>query len=348
MQYATLGQSKLRVSKLCLGTMTWGEQNTEADAHAQLDMALDSGINFVDTAEMYPAPASEHTYGASERILGNWLKQHRGRDKIVLATKVVGHCQSWMPYIRDGGARLDRANILAAVDSSLQRLQTDYIDLYQVHWPERNTNYFGRLGYEYDPDADNGAPLEETLDALATCVRAGKVREIGVSNETPWGVMSYLRAAERANQPRIVSIQNPYSLVNRTFEIGLAEIAMREKVGLLAYSPLGFGILTAKYLAEARPPGARLTLFKQFKRYTGPRAEPAVRSYLEIARRHGLSLPQMAVAYVAGRPFVTSAIVGATSLKQLQENIGSIQIQLAEEVIRDIEKSHKNNPNPAP
>lgn len=347
MEYSVLGDTDIRVSKICLGSMTWGEQNNEAEGHGQLDMALDRGVNFVDTAEMYPIPSREQTYGVTETIIGNWLSKRKHRNKIVIATKIVGPASEWMPYIRHGQTGLNEANILQAVDSSLKRLQTEYIDLYQVHWPERKTNYFGKLGYDYS-DVDDGIAVEETLTALSECVRAGKVRAIGVSNETPWGVMRYLHLADTLGMQRIVTVQNPYSLLNRTFEIGLAEVTRHEGVGLLAYSPLGFGVLTGKYLQEMRPQRARLTLFKQFKRYLGTRSQAATQQYLKIAERHELSLAQMALAYVNSRPFLTSSIIGATTPEQLKENLDSSQMQLSDEVLRDIELVHKDNPNPAP
>jgi aryl-alcohol dehydrogenase-like predicted oxidoreductase len=347
MEYNELGDTGIRVSSICLGSMTWGEQNSEAEGHGQLDMALDRGVNFVDTAEMYPIPSREQTYGVTETIIGNWLSRRKQRDKIVIATKVVGPASEWMPHIRNGQTRLNKANILQAVESSLSRLQTDYVDLYQVHWPERGTNYFGKLGYEYSDD-DDGVDIEETLNALSECVGAGKVRAIGVSNETPWGVMRYLYLADKLGMPRIVTVQNPYSLLNRTYEIGLAEISRHEGVGLLAYSPLGFGVLTGKYLRGMRPQRARLTLFKQFKRYLGTRSKAATEQYLDIAERHGLNPAQMALAYVNSRPFLASSIIGATEPEQLNENLDSGHIQLNDEVLRDIELVHKDNPNPAP
>ncbi len=347
MDYCNLGGTDIKVSKICLGSMTWGEQNSEDEGRKQLDMASAQGVNFVDTAEMYSVPSSEQTYGITETIIGNWLSRRKRRDDIVIATKVVGPAGGWMPYIRHGQTRLNKANISQAVDNSLERLRTDYIDLYQVHWPERKTNYFGKLGYEYS-DEDDGIAVEETLSALSECVRAGKVRAIGVSNETPWGVMRYLHFADTLKMPRIVTVQNPYSLLNRTYEIGLAEVTRREGVGLLAYSPLGFGVLTGKYVHGERPQRARLTLFKQFVRYLGTRAQAATQQYLKIAERHELSPAKMALAYVNSRPFVTSSIIGATSLEQLKENLDSAHLQLNEEVLRDIELVHKDNPNPAP
>lgn len=346
MEYRNLGRTNLRVSAICLGTMTWGEQNTETEAHAQLDTALEYGVNFIDTAEMYPVPPRAETYGTTERYIGTWLKARANRDRIVLATKVVGRGDGF-PYVRNGRPRLDRTHIEAALAESLKRLQTDYIDLYQLHWPDRSTNFFGKLGYEHPAD-DTFVPLQETLAVLADLVRAGKVRHVGISNETPWGAMTYLRLAEHAGLPRIVSIQNPYSLLNRTFEIGLAEIAHREDVGLLAYSPLGFGVLSGKYLHGARPAGARLTLFTRFSRYNNARAGRAAEAYVTLARLYGLDPAQMALAYINKRRFVTSNIIGATNLSQLRANLASIDLKLPAEVISGIEAIHQDNPNPSP
>ncbi len=348
MQYTHLGDSDVSVSKICLGSMTWGEQNTETEGHRQLDMAFEAGVNFIDTAEMYPVPSRAETYGGTESIVGNWLAARGHRDRIVIATKVVGPAGDWMPHIRNAQTRLDHANIQSAVEGSLRRLRTEYIDLYQLHWPERKTNYFGTLGYDGDDEQDPGTPLDETLRALDQCVRAGKIRLIGVSNETPWGVMRYLRLAEALRLPRMVSIQNPYSLLNRTFEVGLAEISRRENVGLLAYSPLGFGMLTGKYRRGVWPPKARLTLFKQFKRYLSERSLTATERYAEIAQRHGLNIAQMALAYVHSRKFLTSTIIGATGLEQLAEDLDSVNLRLSDDVLRAIELVHKDNPNPAP
>lgn len=345
MLYRRLGRTDLDVSLICLGTMTWGEQNTEAEAHQQLDAALDAGVNFIDTAEMYPVPPKAETCGLTEKYLGTWLKRRNNREKVVLATKVIG--RSDFSYVRDGTQRLDRKNIEAALNASLKRLQTDYIDLYQLHWPDRNTNFFGKLGYEYDP-ADSPVPVGETLTVLGDLVAAGKVRYIGLSNETPWGAMTFLRTAERLGLPRVMSIQNPYSLLNRTFEIGLAEVAHHEDTGLLAYSPLGFGVLSGKYLNDARPAGARLTLFTRFMRYNNPAAIAATQQYVELAQRHGLDPAQMALAYVNSRTFLTSTIIGATSLEQLRSNIASANIVLTPEVLSGIEAIHLDQPNPAP
>ncbi len=346
MEYRPLGDTDIRVSVLCLGTMTFGEQNTEAEAHAQLDRALEAGVNLIDTAEMYPVPPRAATQGETEAIIGRWLAKGGRRERVVLATKVSGRAD-WLPWIR-GGPRLTPAQVRAALEASLRRLRTDHVDLYQVHWPDRSTNFFGRLGYAPEPDPPDVVSIEETLEALGELVREGKVRAIGVSNETPWGVMRWLRAAETLGLPRIVSIQNPYSLLNRTFEIGLAEIAHRERVGLLAYSPLGFGVLTGKYLGGARPPGARLTLYPDYRRYSGPEAEHATAEYVALARRHGLDPAQMALAYVRTRPFVTSVIIGATTLSQLEADLASAGLELPPEVLEGIEAIHTRQPNPAP
>lgn len=346
MHYRPLGQTDLQVSAVCLGTMTFGEQNTEAQAHAQLDRALAAGINFVDTAEMYPVPPRAETQGRTEAYIGNWLARRGGRDRLVLATKVAGP-GDWVSYLRPGEVRLDRRNIEAALEASLRRLRTDYVDLYQLHWPDRETNFFGRLGYQHNPE-DRSVPLAETLEVLADLVRAGKVRQVGVSNETPWGLMRCLALAEQRGLPRMVSIQNPYSLLNRTFEIGLAEVALREQCGLLAYSPLAFGVLSGKYLGGAQPPAARLTLFERFNRYSNPEAQRATADYVALAHRHGLDPAQMALAYVTSRPFVTSTIIGATTLEQLDTDIAGCLHELPAEVVAEIEAIHTRQPNPAP
>jgi aryl-alcohol dehydrogenase-like predicted oxidoreductase len=346
MQTTALGRTGITVSRLCLGTMTFGEQNSEADAHAQLDYAVARGINFIDTAEMYPVPPRQDTQGRTEAYIGSWLKARGGRDRVVIATKVAGRSTE-LAYARPFAIHPDRRNIEAAVDTSLQRLQTDYIDLYQVHWPDRSTNFFGRLGYQHQPYADE-VPIEDTLAALADLVRAGKVRAVGISNETPWGAMRYLALAEQRGLPRVASIQNPYSLLNRVFEIGLAEIALREDVGLLAYSPLGMGALTGKYRHGARPADGRLTRFDRFKRYSTPAGEQAVEQYAQIAKRHGLNLAQMALAFLLRQPFLTSAIVGATTLDQLRTNIDAADLALPDAVVADIEAVHAAQPNPCP
>jgi aryl-alcohol dehydrogenase-like predicted oxidoreductase len=347
MIYRALGDTGIQVSALCLGTMTFGEQNDEREAFDQLDMALDAGINLIDTAEMYSVPPRAETQGSTETIIGRWLSSRGCRDRVVLATKVAGPGGDWLPYIRGGGNHLDRRNILAAADESLQRLQTDVIDLYQLHWPERQNNRFGQRGYTHHEDPEE-TPLLETLQALGELVDAGKVRHVGVSNETPWGVMRYLQLAEAHELPRMVSIQNPYSLLNRTFETGLAEVSLRENVGLLAYSPLGFGVLSGKYLQGRRPANARLTLFPDYQRYSSPQAQKATHDYVTLARDHGLDPAQMALAYVTSRPFVTSNIIGATTLEQLASNLASIDVTLGSDLLEDIETIHERHPNPSP
>lgn len=343
MLYSKLGNSEFEVSKICLGTMTFGEQNTQTEAHEQLDLALNLGVNFIDTAEMYPVPPRQETQGTTEEIIGRWLKQRKNRANVVLASKVTG--PGMMDSLR-GGTQLTCDQLQQALHASLQRLKTDYIDLYQVHWPARKTNFFERLGYQYDESIST--PIAETLATLADFVQSGKVRYVGISNETPWGAMQYLTLAKEHNWPRIVSIQNPYSLLNRSYEIGLAEFSHREQVELLAYSPLGFGVLTGKYLGGARPAGARLTLFDAYTRYSNEQAEIATQKYVRLARQHDLSATQMALAYVNSRPFTGASIIGATSVTQLEENIGSIDVQLDDEVIAKIENIHQQIPNPSP
>ncbi|WP_455366244.1 NADP(H)-dependent aldo-keto reductase [Kaarinaea lacus] len=346
MEYRQLGHSDIKVSVICLGTMTWGEQNTESEAHQQLDYALERGVNFIDTAELYPVPPRAETYGLTEQYIGAWLKQRGNRDQVVLASKVASR-GDWISYMRDGNICLDRKNIEAALEQSLQRLQTDYIDLYQLHWPDRNTNFFGKLGFEYVPD-DNPVSIEETFDVINDIIKSGKVRYFGLSNETPWGAMQFVKVAEQKNYPRPVSIQNPYNLLNRSYEIGLSEVSHRENMGLLAYSPLGFGVLSGKYLHNAKPAGARLTLFDRFDRYTNENALRATEAYVGIAKRHGLDPAQMALAYVNSRSFLTANIIGATNMDQLKINIDSIDLQLDDDVITEIEAAHTAIPNPSP
>lgn len=346
MQYNLLPDTDIKVSKVCLGTMTWGEQNSEADAHEQLDYAVSQHINFIDTAEMYSVPSKAETQGSTERIIGTWLKKRQKRDDIILASKVAGP-SAGLPHIGTG-PKFNRQNITRALNESLKRLQTDYIDLYQLHWPERPTNYFGTLGYEHKSD-DPVTDFRETLHILQEFIQQGKIRHIGISNETPWGTMQYLRIAEMENLPKIITIQNPYNLVNRTFEIGLSEIAIREKVGLLAYSPLAGGLLSNKYLRGTRPDGARFTLWPNyFSRYSHPNTMKAVERYAQLAADHQLSFPQMALAFIHSRKFLTANIIGATSMAQLRENIDSIHVNLPEEVLKEIEKIHLEFPNPAP
>ncbi|WP_148861900.1 NADP(H)-dependent aldo-keto reductase [Marinobacter fonticola] len=345
MQKQKLGQTDLEVSLICLGTMTWGEQNSEADAFEQLDYAVSAGINFIDAAEMYPVPPRAETQGATETCLGNWLKRRGRRDDLVIASKVAGPGNG-LDYLR-GGPRLTRKHIHEAVDASLDRLKTDYIDLYQVHWPDRSTNFFGQLGYRHNPD-EMATPIEDTLEALSELVDAGKVRHVGLSNETPWGTMRYLQLAKERGWPRVASIQNPYNLLNRTFEVGLGEIAHREQTGLLAYSPLAFGVLSGKYLGGKRPAGARLTLFERFQRYNSQQVEAATQAYADLAAQHGLSLTHLALAYVNSRSFLTSNIIGATTMDQLRENIDSAQVTLTDEVLKGIEAIHQKFTYPAP
>lgn len=347
MEYRPLGRTDLKVSAICLGTMTFGEQNNATEAFEQLDRALESGINFIDTAEMYPVPPKEATQGTTESIIGDWLAKRKCRDQVILATKVAGPGRDWLPYLRGGNNHLDASNIQAAVDASLRRLQTDVIDLYQLHWPERKTNFFGKLGFQ-PQDEDDAIPIEATLDALADLVQAGKVRAIGLSNETPWGVMRFLQLAEQSGLARVASVQNPYSLLNRTFEIGLSEIAYREQVGLLAYSPLGFGVLSGKYLQGSQPENARLTLFPHYDRYSNSQALAATQQYVQIAHDYGLDPAQMALAYVTSRPFVTSNIIGATQMTQLENNIASAELTLPDDVLNAIEAIHISHPNPSP
>jgi len=326
--------------------MTFGEQNSEADAHQQLDYALSQGINLIDTAEMYPVPPRPETQGLTEKYIGSWLKKTGNRERIILASKVAGPVRGNDASIRPGQA-LDRKNIRAALDASLQRLNTDYIDLYQLHWPQRPANFFGRLGYEYT-DENVPVTLLETLEALSEQVRAGKIRYIGVSNETPWGVMRYLQLAEKHDLPRIVSIQNPYSLLNRSFEVGLAEISQYEGVELLAYSSLAFGTLSGKYLNGRKPEGARNTLFSRFTRYSGEQSCLAIEAYVGLAEKHGLDPSQLALAFVRQQPFVASTLLGATSLEQLKINIDSQKLTLNEEIMAELEAIHRRFTYPAP
>jgi aryl-alcohol dehydrogenase-like predicted oxidoreductase len=346
MQHRRLGRTDIEVSAICLGTMTWGEQNTQEQAFAQMDCALDRGVHFWDTAEMYPVPPRKETYGRTEEIIGNWLKARGRRDKVVLATKVAGPDERFA-YVRDGKPKLNRTHIMAALDTSLKRLRTDYVDLYQLHWAERDTNLFGQLGYA-PADDDDGTPLEETLEVLAEMVKSGRVRQVGISNETAWGAMRYLALADAGKGPRMVSIQNPYSLLNRSFEVGLAEVAAREDCGLLAYSPLGMGVLSGKYEDGAAPAGARLTLYKHFKRYRTPSGVAATTAYAKLAREHGLDPAQMALAFVTGRPFTTATIIGATTLPQLTANIDSIDLKLSQDVLDGLEAIHKLHTYPCP
>jgi aryl-alcohol dehydrogenase-like predicted oxidoreductase len=336
MEYRELGTTGLRVSSVCLGTMTWGSQNTEREAHQQMDCAVDAGINFFDTAELYPSPPSEKTQGLTEQYIGSWFTGRPGlRQKIVLASKVLGRTEA--TYFRKSReiGRLSRAHIFEAVESSLKRLRTDYLDLYQTHWPDRDITVFRTLNYKHSDD--DGVPIEETVQALADLVKQGKIRHYGISNETAWGTMRYLSAGERLGAPRIASIQNVYSLVSRNFEHGLSEISLREKVGLLAYSPLAQGYLTGKYQNGALPEGSRKKLYNRLQRYETPNAAPAIDAYLALARASGLDPVQMALQFVLSRPFVTAAIVGATSTEQLKTAIAAKDLKLSEEILRAID-----------
>lgn len=345
MKYTIIPNTTIEVSKICLGTMTFGEQNTEAEGHAQMDFALEKGINFFDTAEMYSVPGRKETYGSTEKIIGTWFKKTGNRDKVILASKIAGP-NPGLSYIREN-MDFSPESIALSIDKSLTRLQTDYIDLYQLHWPERKTNFFGQRGYKVQDDAweDN---IHTVLETLEEFIKEGKIRNIGVSNETPWGIMRFLEESKMNNLPRIKTIQNPYSLLNRLFENGSAEIAMRENVGLLAYSPLAFGVLSGKFLSGESHPKARLSLFPQFSRYNSAQCTQATRLYQEIANQNGLSLTQMALAFVNQQPFVTSNIVGATNLTQLQENIDSINVVLSETILKEINNVQSAIPDPAP
>jgi aryl-alcohol dehydrogenase-like predicted oxidoreductase len=349
MQYRQLGRTDIKISEITLGTMTWGEQNTEAEAHAQIDMALAHGVNMIDAAEMYPVPPRPETQGKTEQYIGSWLKKSGKRDQVLIATKATGPARK--PHnprhVRGGINNLDRKGLTEALDGSLKRLQTDYVDLYQMHWPDRSVNSFGQLNYAHFPD-EVTVPPEETLSVLAEFVKAGKIRHIGLSNETPWGVAAFLRAAEQGVGPRVATVQNPYNLLNRTFEIGLSEFSHREQVGLLAYSPLAFGMLSGKYANGARPADGRLTLFERFVRYTNPQAIRATDAYVALAKKHGLDPAQMALAFVTSRPFATSNIIGATTLQQLQSNLDSSKLTLSEDVLAAIELIHQQQSNPAP
>ncbi|UII78047.1 aldo/keto reductase [Flagellimonas sp. CMM7] len=346
MKYTRLPHTDIKVSKICLGTMTWGRQNTEDEGHEQMDYALEQGINFFDTAELYPVPAKKELYAVTEEFIGNWFKKTGNREKVVLASKIAGR-GDYTKFIRTTG--FSKESIIKAVEGSLQRLQTDYIDLYQLHWPERNTNYFGQRGYNahtLDGWEDN---IHQILETLRDLISEGKIRHVGISNETPWGAMRFLEESKvHRSLPRMLTIQNPYNLLNRLFEVGLSEVSMRENIGLLPYSPLGFGVLSGKYLGGHKPRKGRVTLFPNYNRYSGDTANLATEKYHKLAEDNELSLAQMALAFVNSRPFVTSNIIGATTMEQLKENIGSIDIELSDEVLNGIEAIHNEIPNPAP
>lgn len=345
MKYTTLPNTDIKISKICLGTMTWGQQNTEDEGHEQINFALDKGLNFMDTAEMYATPAKPETQGRTEEIIGSWFKKSGKREDVVLASKVVGPGNG-MEHIREN-LGFSKDAITDALHKSLKRLQTDYIDLYQLHWPERNTNFFGKLGYKHDYDENWQDNFQEVLKTLNGFVKEGKIREVGLSNETPYGVMRFLEESRKHNLPKMITLQNPYNLLNRKDEIGVTEILQRENVGLFPYSPLGMGTLSGKHLNGLQP-NTRLGLFPQYQRYSGVQAVKATRAYSEIAQKYNLNFAQMSLAFVNTRPFVTSTIIGATSIKQLEENIGSIDLELSAEVLDAIDKVHKTYPNPAP
>ena len=344
MKYSYLPSTEIKVSKICLGTMTFGNQNSEHEAFEQMDYALDKGVNFFDTAELYPVPATPQLYADTEKIIGKWMKERKNRDQIVLATKIAGP-GDYTKHIRTTG--FSKNSIISAVDGSLNRLKTDYIDLYQLHWPERVTNTFGKRGFNASFDDNWKENFQSVLESLKTLILAGKIRTIGLSNENPWGFMKYLELSKN-NLPKTITIQNPYSLLNRLFEVGNAEICTRENVGLLAYSPLGFGVLSGKYLDGKIPKDSRLSLFPNLSRFSGENSMRATEFYNEIAKKHEMSLTQMSLSFVNSRSFVTSNIIGASKLSQLKENIESINIDLSEDVLSEIEKVHNMIPNPAP
>jgi len=346
MKFKKLGHTNIDVSLICLGTMNMGEQNTQEEGFEQMDYSFEQGVNFFDTAEVYAVPPRQETYGKTEEIIGNWFIKSKKREKIILATKMVGPGVEW---IRNGGGNYTEQNIAIAIDGSLKRLQTDYIDLYQLHWPERNTNYFGKRNYEHDSSEEKWNDLESVLKALKKFVDQGKIKYIGISNETPWGLSKFLEVAEQLNLPRIVSVQNPYNLLNRAYDIGMSEISCREKVGLLAYSPLAIGYLSGKYRDNQIPKNSRIGLFGDFwTRYKEDNAKKAVDDYYKLAKENGLTLTQMSLAFVNSRPFMTSNIIGATTMEQLKENIGTADIDLSAEIIEKINLIHSNNPNPTP
>ena len=345
MDYNLLPGTEIKVSKICLGTMTFGRQNNEKEGHDQMDYSYDRGVNFFDTAELYPVPPSPETQGETERIIGSWLKKTGKRDKIIIASKVAGP-SSFSKHIRENMA-YSKTTINEAINKSLIRLRTDYIDLYQIHWPERVTNFFGKRGYEFYKEDQWKYNFDIILDVLNENIKKGKIRNIGISNETPWGLMKYINESKE-NRPKIISIQNPYSLLNRTFEIGNSEICHKENIGLLAYSPLGFGTLTGKYLGGNMPKNARLTLFPHYDRFSNKESKKAIQKYYDLAKENGMSLTTMALSFVNDRSFVTSNIIGATSIEQLKENIDSYKILLSNELLEEINIIHNNQPNPAP
>ena len=345
MKFRKLGTTNVDVSVICLGTMTWGEQNTQKEAFEQMDYASEMGVNFFDTAELYPVPPGAKTYGRTEQMIGNWFKEKKNREKIVLATKVAGPRCNW---IRGGENNFNEKNISAAIEGSLKRLKTDYIDLYQLHWPERAANNFGQIGYIHKDKEGKWNDFESILKILEKFIKSGKIKYVGVSNETPYGLSKYLEISKNKNLPRMMSIQNPYSLVNRTYEIGLSEISIRDKCGLLAYYPLATGYLSGKYRNNQKPKNSRQALFKGWERFGNPRALRSYDKYYDLAKEFKMSATQLALAFVNSRDFVTSNIIGATSLSQLKENISSIDIDLNDEIIEKINLINSENPNPAP
>ena len=346
MNYRKLGTTGLKVSTICLGTMTWGEQNTEQEGFEQMDFALDKGVNFWDTAELYAVPPKAETFGHTEIIIGNWFKKTKKRKEVILATKVAGPMRE---YLRGGGYNYGIQKMTEAINDSLKRLQTDYIDLYQLHWPERNTNTFGRLGYEHK-DKGDWNKFEDVLGNLQKFVKDGKIREVGLSNETPWGVSKYLELAKEKNLPRMMSIQNPYSLLNRTYEIGLAEVSIRDEIGLLAYSPLASGYLSGKYRNKTYPKGSRMERDWEFwkYRYNTPNLNNAVDEYYKISKKYNLDMAQMSLKFCEIQEFMTSVIIGATTMEQLKTNIESVNVNLSDDVIKEINHVQKIYPNPCP
>jgi len=346
MNYKKLGSTDVNVSTICLGTMTWGEQNTKADGFEQMDYAIDNGVNFWDTAEIYAIPMREETYGETENIIGEWFKKTKKRDKVILATKVSGPTSK--EYIRGGGCSYDKKSMSEALEKSLKRMQTDYIDLYQLHWPERNTNFFGKQGYEHDSNEKNWIAFEEILENLKKFVDAGKIRYVGLSNETAWGLAKCLELSKLKDLPKMMAVQNPYNLLNRTYEVGLAEISIREQSGLLAYSPLAFGYLTGKYRNNNMPKGSRIDLFKDFTRYNNENSIKAIEEYYKISQKFNLDFAQMSIKFCEIQPFVTSVIIGATTMQQLKTNVESVNVKLNNEIINEINEVQKIYPNPCP
>ena len=345
MNYKKLGNTDINLSTICLGTMTWGEQNSQEEGFQQMDYALDQGVNFWDTAELYSIPPKVETFGHTEIIIGNWFKKTKKRKQVILATKVCGPMRS---YVRGGGNQHGVKNITEALEGSLKRLQTDYIDLYQLHWPERNTNMFGRLGYEHN-DVGDWNKFEDILGNLKKFVDDGKIRHVGLSNETPWGTKKFLEVAKEKRLPRMMSVQNPYNLLNRTYEVGLAEISIRDQIGLLAYSPLAIGYLTGKYRNNQIPKKSRLDVDRDFwTRYNKPNAEKAVEAYYQIAKKNNIDMAQMSLKFCEIQPFVTSVIIGATTMEQLKTDIESVNVKLTDEIIKEINEVQKIYPNPCP